>query len=113
MDVVKVERVDHLGIIASVIQDLGIIGMIDSRIDPDEREEISTGEAIAGMILNSLGFSNRPISPTPQFLSMTNLYDATLFDFGDTLLVHEPPGCEIFADRRWELGPSIETLPVE
>jgi transposase len=67
MDVVKVERMDHLGIIAGVIQDLGIIEMIDSRIAPDEREGISTGEAIAGMILNSLGFSNRPISLTPQF----------------------------------------------
>lgn len=67
MDVVKVERVDHLGIIAGVIQDIGIIEMIDSRITPDKREEISTGEAIAGMILNSLGFSNRPISLTPQF----------------------------------------------
>jgi len=67
MDVVKVERMDHLGIIAGVIHDLGIIEMIDSRIALDEREEISTGEAIAGMILNSLGFSNRPISLTPQF----------------------------------------------
>ena len=67
MDVVKVERMDHLGIIAGVIQNLGIIEMIDSRIAPDKREEISTGEAIAGMILNSLGFSNRPISLTPQF----------------------------------------------
>jgi transposase len=67
MDVVKVERMDHLGIIAGVIQDLGIIEMIDSRIEPDEREEISTGEAISGMILNGLGFSNRPISLTPQF----------------------------------------------
>ncbi len=67
MDVVKVERMDHLGIIAGVIQDLGIMEMIDSRIAPDEREEISTGEAIAGMILNGLGFSNRPLSLTPQF----------------------------------------------
>ncbi len=40
MDVVKVERMDHLGIIAGVIQDLGIIEMIDSRIATDEREEI-------------------------------------------------------------------------
>ncbi len=63
----KVERLDHLGIIAGVIHDLGIIEMIDSRIGTDEREEISTGEAVAGMILNSLGFSNRPISLTPQF----------------------------------------------
>ena len=46
MGSVKVERIDHLGIIAGVIQDLGIIDMIDSRITPDEREEITTGEAI-------------------------------------------------------------------
>lgn len=64
---VKVEDIDHLGIVAGVIQDLGIIDMIDSCIVPDERESISTGEAIAGMIINGLGFSDRPISLTPQF----------------------------------------------
>ena len=69
MGVVRVERLDHLGIIAGVIQDLGIIEMIDSRIVPDDREEISTGEAVAGMIVNSLGFSSRPISLTPQFFA--------------------------------------------
>jgi transposase len=58
---------DHLGIIAGVIKDLGIIEMIDRRIVPDDQEEISTGEAVAGMILNGLGFSDRPLSLTPQF----------------------------------------------
>ena len=67
MGSVKVEDVDHLGIVAGVIQDLNIIDMIDSRITPDEREEITTGEAIAGMIINGLGFSDRPMSLTPQF----------------------------------------------
>lgn len=67
MGSVKVERIDHLGIVAGVIQDLGIIEMIDSRIVPDEREEITTGEAVAGMLINGLGFSDRPISLTPQF----------------------------------------------
>jgi len=64
---VTVQRLDHLGVIAGVIKDLGLIEMIDSRIVPDDQEEITTGEAIAGMILNGLGFSNRPISLTPQF----------------------------------------------
>lgn len=64
---VSVERLDHLGVIAGVIKDLGIVALIDSRIDPDEQEEITTGEAIAGMILNGLGFSDRPMSLTPQF----------------------------------------------
>jgi len=67
MGSVKVERIDHLGIVAGVIQDLNIIDMIDSRITPDEREEITTGEAVAGMIINGLGFSDRPMSLTPQF----------------------------------------------
>jgi len=67
MGSVKVDRIDHLGIVAGVIQDLGIVEMINSRIVPDEREDITTGEAIAGMIINGLGFSDRPISLTPQF----------------------------------------------
>jgi transposase len=28
---------------------------------------MSTGEAIAGMIINGLGFSDRPLTLTPQF----------------------------------------------
>jgi len=67
METLFVERLDHLGVVAGVIKDLGIIEMIDTRIPPDEREKITTGEAIAGMILNGLGFSNRPLSLTPQF----------------------------------------------
>ena len=69
MDVVTVERLDHLGIIAGVIKDLGLIGMIDARVGLDDQEGITTGEAIAGMILNGLGFSDRPMSLTPQFFA--------------------------------------------
>lgn len=63
----KIERLDHLGIISQTIKDLGIIELIDQRIPTDDQEHISTGEAVAGMILNGLGFSNRPLSLTPQF----------------------------------------------
>ena len=64
---VRVERLDHLGVIAGVIKALGIVELIDSRIDSDEQEAITTGEAISGMLLNGLGFSDRPMSLTPQF----------------------------------------------
>lgn len=67
MPQVKVERLDHLGLIAGMIKELGIIELINQRIEPDEREHITPGEAIAGMVLNGLGFSNRPVSLTPQF----------------------------------------------
>lgn len=63
----KVESIAHLGVVAGVIKDLKIIEMIDKRIPKDEKENISTGEGVAGMIINGLGFSDRPISLTPQF----------------------------------------------
>jgi transposase len=66
---VHVERLDHLGLLASTIRDLGLISMIDARLVPDEQEEITPGEAVAGMILNGLGFANRPLSLTPQFFA--------------------------------------------
>ena len=47
--------------------------MIDARLVPDEQEEITPGEAVAGMILNGLGFANRPLSLTPQFFAHTPL----------------------------------------
>src|SRR5215468_9436512 len=68
MTSVHVERLDHLGLIACMIKDFGLIRMIDARLVPDEQEEITPGEAVAGMILNGLGFANRPLSLTPQFL---------------------------------------------
>ena len=69
MESVCVERLDHLGVIAEVIKDLGLIDMIDARLGPDAQEEITPGEAVAGMILNGLGFANRPLSLTPQFFA--------------------------------------------
>jgi len=69
MTSVHVERLDHLGLVARMIKDLGLISMIDARLIPDAQEEITPGEAVAGMILNGLGFANRPLSLTPQFFT--------------------------------------------
>ena len=62
MESVRVERLDHLGVIASVIKELGLIDMINARLVPDAQEVMTPGEAVAGMILNGLGFANRPLS---------------------------------------------------
>jgi transposase len=69
MESVRVERLDHLGVIASVIKDLGLIDMINARLVPDAQAVVTPGEAVAGMILNGLGFANRPMSLTPQFFA--------------------------------------------
>jgi transposase len=66
---VHVEHLDHLGLIACMIKDLGLISMIDARLIPDAQAEITPGAAVAGMILNGLGFANRPLSLTPLFFA--------------------------------------------
>src|SRR5215467_999203 len=96
MTVAHVERLDHLGLIATVIKDLGLIDMIDTRLVPDAQEEITPGEAMAGMILNGLGFANRPLSLTPQFFANKPL----------DLLFREGVHAEMF--NRFKLGRTLD-----
>jgi transposase len=67
MDSIDVKRLDHHGVVASVIDDLKLVDIIDERIPPDGQEEVTTGEAAKAMIQNGLGFANRPLMLTPQF----------------------------------------------
>ncbi len=67
MEVIKAEKVEHHGIVAGVIKDLGMIELIDSLVGRHPDENISAGEAVAGMIINGLGFTDRPMTLTPQF----------------------------------------------
>jgi len=67
MSELRVERLDHHGLVAGIIDDLQLVERIDARIDADEQETISAGEAVKAMIINGLGFCNRPLMLTPQF----------------------------------------------
>jgi transposase len=96
MEQVRVERLDHLGVIASVIKDIGLIDMINARLVPDAQEVITPGEAVAGMILNGLGFANRPLSLTPQFFASKPL----------DLLIREGIDAEMF--NRFKLGRTLD-----
>ena len=73
MEQVQVERLDHLGVLASVIKDVGLIDMINARLVPDAQEGLTPGAARAGMIRNGRGFANRPLSLAPQFFASTPL----------------------------------------
>ena len=98
MESLRVERLDHFGLIASVIKDLRFIEMIDARLVPDAQEALTPGEAVAGMILNGLGFSNRPLSLTPQFCANTPL----------DLLFHEGLHADLF--NRFKLGRTLDEV---
>jgi transposase len=60
------ERLDHLGIVAGVCQELGLAAWLDAQ-EPTNRQQVSVGTATVAMILNGLGFSNRQLYLVPQF----------------------------------------------
>ena len=70
--------------------------MIDTRLVPDEQEVITPGEAVAGMILNGLGFANRPLSLPPPFFANKPL----------DLLLREGIDAEMF--NRFTLGRTLD-----
>ena len=62
------ERLDHLGIIAGVCQEIGLAAWLDAQ-DPGNRQQVSVGTATVAMILNGLGFSNRQLYLVPQYFA--------------------------------------------
>ena len=84
--------------------------MIDARLVPDEQEAITPGKAVAGMILNGLGFSHRPLSLPPQCFANKPL-DVLLhagvqaemfnrFTLGRTLDEAYDSGCDLLLSER-------------
>ena len=68
MDMYVNERLDHLGIVAGVCQEIGLAAWLDAQ-DPSNRQQVSLGTATVAMILNGLGFSNRQLYLVPQYFA--------------------------------------------
>lgn len=61
---------DHLGLIAGMVDELGIVDVIDDAISQDhEKRYLSIGQTIKALIINGLGFTGRPMYLTPQFFA--------------------------------------------
>ena len=63
---VAVERLDHLGMVAGVCEEIGLRAYFD-RLDEGIHARVSLGQAVQAMVLNGLGFSNRRLYLVPQF----------------------------------------------
>jgi transposase len=62
------ERLDHLGILAGVCQEIELVAWLDAQ-ERGNRQQVSVGTATVAMILNGLGFSNRQLYLVPQFFA--------------------------------------------
>ncbi len=64
---VDVKDIDHLGIIAGIIDEIGIVEIIDQEIGTHAQEKVSAGVVVKAMIINCMGFINAPLYLFSQF----------------------------------------------
>lgn len=61
MTKLNVKNLDHLGIIAAIVDELGLVDYINEQLQENDRAKISAGLVVKAMILNGLGFINSPL----------------------------------------------------
>jgi transposase len=64
----ETKRIDHLGIVAGICHEIGLIEAIDQAVGPSQRK-VSNGAAVQAMVLNALGFSSRALYLMPQYMA--------------------------------------------
>ncbi len=63
----ETKRMDHLGIVAGICHEIGLIEAINQAVGPCERK-VSCGAAVQAMVLNCLGFTSRALYLMPQYM---------------------------------------------
>src|SRR3972149_6345691 len=64
----ETQRIDHLGIVAGMCHEIGLIEQIDHAVGSGERK-VPCGEAVQAMVLNALGFTSRALYLMPDYLN--------------------------------------------
>lgn len=57
----QIENLDHLGLIAGVIDELGLVELTNDLLKTHKLQHISPGQVLKAMILNALGFISAPL----------------------------------------------------
>ena len=66
---VQVENLDHLGLVAGIVDELGLVELIDELVPRHKLNCISSGQVVKAMILNCLGFLSAPLYLFSEFFS--------------------------------------------
>ena len=63
----EIHDIDHLGIIAGIVDEIGIVEIINGLLGTHPQEEVSAGHVVKALILNCLGFLSAPLYLFSQF----------------------------------------------
>ncbi len=62
------ERIDHLGIVAGICQQINLIEVIDESLPTPSGRKVSCGQAVQAMVLNALGLTGRALYLMPEYM---------------------------------------------
>ena len=64
----ETKRIDHLGIVAGICQEIELVEMIDGMLPTPSNRNVSCGEATLAMVLNGLGLTGRAMYLMPEYM---------------------------------------------
>jgi len=64
---IEVKNLDHLGLVAGIIDEIGIVEIINEQVSIERGEIVTAGQVVKAIILNGLGFVSRALYLFPQF----------------------------------------------
>jgi transposase len=64
----QTERIDHLGIVAGICQQINLIEVIDGCLPTPSERKVRCGQATQVMVLNALGLSGRALYLMPEYM---------------------------------------------
>ena len=64
---IQVKNLDHLGLVAGIVDELGIVEIVNEQLGIQPGEIVSAGVVVKAIILNGLGFVSRPLYLFPNF----------------------------------------------
>lgn len=63
----QVKNLDHLGLVAGIIDELGLAELTDKILDGKPRHHVTTGQVVKAMLLNCMGFVSAPLYLFSEF----------------------------------------------
>ena len=64
---IKIKNIDHLGIVAGMVDAIGLVEIINNLLGSEAAEKVSAGQVVKAMILNGLGMVSKPLYMFPKF----------------------------------------------
>ena len=64
---IQVKNLDHLGLVAGIIDEIGLVEIINEQVGIQPGEIVTAGQVVKAILLNGLGFVSRALYLFGQF----------------------------------------------